>query len=254
MTAATPARTSRWAEPLVYLVTAAVTGLMTFLALELWKADLRVPLQYAGDALPTAAHFKTVIEEGWYEHQPRLGAPWGQVYFDFPTADNLHLIAAKVIALFTSDWAVALNVYFLVGFPIVAVAAVWFLRTCGVSRILTVAFATLFAIAPYHFYRGESHLWLASYYAVPLALGLLVLILRRQPLIGRGRSANPVLAWIVSPTARTVLWVVILATSSSYYSVFFLLFLAFTGIVSSSAIVNGGRSSSRSAWACSPWS
>ena len=134
------------------------------------------------------------------------------------------------MSLFTSDWAVALNVYFLIGFPIVAVAAVWFLRTCGVSRAMTVALATLFAIAPYHFQRGENHLWLASYYTVPLALGLLVLILQRQPLWGGGRSANPFLRWLLSPTARTVLWIALLATSSSYYAVFFLVLLAFTGV------------------------
>lgn len=221
----------RRAEPLLYLVTALITSVTTFFALTLWRADLRVPFEYSGDAIPTAAHFKTVIEEGWYEYQPRLGAPAGQFYNDFPTADNLHLIAAKVIGLFTSDWAVALNSYFLLGFVLAALAAVWFLRTCLVSRPLTVALATLFAIAPYHFARGESHLWLASYFAIPLGLGLLVLLFRREKLWARGRAANPVLGWMFSPASRTIVWIALLATSSSYYAVFFLILLAFTGIV-----------------------
>lgn len=223
--------TQRRPESLIYAAAAAVTSLVTYIALELWKADLRVPLVYAGDALPTGAHFKTVIEEGWYEHQPRLGAPWGQFYNDFPTADNLHLVAAKVIALFTSDWAVALNTYFLIGFPLIAIAAVWFLRTCGVSASLSIAFATVFAIAPYHFYRSEAHLWLGSYYAVPLALGLLVLLLRKEPLFAKGGASKQVLAYVFSPTTRTLAWIAILATSSSYYSIFFLVLLAFTGII-----------------------
>jgi hypothetical protein len=221
---------ARWAEPLLYAVTAAVTAVATYVALTLWRADIRVPFDYGGDALPTGAHLKTVIQEGWYEHQPRLGAPTGQFYSDFPTADNLHMIVGKLMSLFTSDWAVALNVYFLIGFPLAAVAAVWFLRVCRVSRPLTVALATLFAMAPYHFQRGEVHLWLASYYAVPLALGLLVLVLQRKPLWGGGRSSNPFLRWLLSPTARTVVWIALLATSSSYYAIFFIVLLAFTGV------------------------
>jgi hypothetical protein len=225
-----PSPGARWREPLLYVVTAVITAVATYVALALWRADIRVPFAYGGDALPTGAHFKTVIEEGWYEHQPRLGAPTGQFYSDFPTADNLHMIVAKVMSLVTSDWAVALNLYFLIGFLLAALSAVWFLRVCGVSRPMTVALATLFAIAPYHFQRGEDHLWLGSYYAVPLAVGLLVLLLQRKPLWGPGGSANPFRRWILSPAARTTVWVSLLATSSSYYAVFFLVLLAFTGV------------------------
>ena len=48
---------------------------------------------------------------------------------------------------------------------------------------MSVVGGTLFALAPYHFLRGESHLWLASYYVVPLAL---LVIVRVVP--GRARS------------------------------------------------------------------
>lgn len=225
-------RSRAWWQPewVVYAAATLVTAVLTFFALELWKGKLSVPFTYTGDALPTAAHFKTVMQEGWYEYQPRLSAPLGQSYNDFPTADNLHMVAAKVLGLFTSDWALALNLYFLAGFALTAITMVWFLRTCGVSKVLTVALATLYALAPYHFIRGESHLWLGSYYGVPLALGLLVLILGRKPLWGRGSQSSPVLAWLFSPTTRTLVFIVILAMSSSYYAVFFLILLATTGI------------------------
>ena len=107
---------------------------------------------------------------------------------------------------------------------------VWFLRTCGVSKLLTIALATIYAIAPYHFIRGESHLWLGSYYGVPLGLGLLVLLLGRKRLWGKGSQSSPVLAWLFSPTTRTLVFITILAMSSSYYAVFFLILLAATGI------------------------
>jgi hypothetical protein len=222
---------TRHAEGLLYLATALLTAMITVISLQLWKANLGVPFAYGGDAAAVGAHFKTVLQEGWYEHQPRLGAPAGQFYNDFPTADNLHLIAAKLIGLFTSEWAVAMNVYFLIGFVLTSLSAVWFLRVCGISRLLTLALAVTFAIAPYHFFRGEAHLWLASYYGVPLVLGLLVLIFQRKPLWSRGPSQNPVLAWLWSPALRTAVWIALLATSSSYYAIFFLVLLAFTGIV-----------------------
>ena len=224
----------RWfrnAETAVYLSAALVTTALTAVSLQLWRADLRIPFNYSGDALATAAHFKTVIETGWYESQSLLGAPSGQVYHDFPTADNLHMLAPDLLRPFTSDWAVALNVYFLLGFLFTALAAVWFLRKVGVSRVLTVVLATAFALAPYHFLRGESHLFLASYYAVPLAMGLLVMILRREPVWGLGRSPNRVLAVLGGQGLRTALILVVLGSSSSYYSVFFIALLSFTGLL-----------------------
>lgn len=231
MIAGPPIRAPWWSrEWFVYAASGLVTLALTAVSLRLWTARFDVPFTYAGDALPTGAHFKTVIEEGWYEFQPRLGAPFGQTYNDFPTADNLHLVAAKALALFTDDWAVALNAYFLIGFALAAVSAVWLFRTCGISKALSIVVATLFALAPYHFLRGESHLWLASYYAVPLGLGLLVLILTRRPLWGKGTHPIPVVAWAFGPASRTVLFISLLVTSSSYYGVFFLFLLAATGI------------------------
>ena len=215
----------------IYAAAAAVTALLTTLALELWKTDLRVPLTYRGDALPVSAHFKTVFEEGWYEYQPRLGAPFGQTYNDFPTADNFHLIVAKVMRIFTSDWALALNLYFLLGFVVIALAAVWVLRLCAISPWLSVALAAVYSIAPYHFLRGESHLFLASYYCVPLAIGLLVIVIRGGTIWGLNPLRTGLLRIVLSPTVRTLVIAGVLGTSSSYYSVFFLALLAPAGIL-----------------------
>lgn len=216
---------------LLYVLAAVLATVAAFFALDLWAADLAVPFTYSGDALAVGAHVKTTIEQGWYEYQPALGAPYGQTYNDFPTADNFHLIVVKVLALFSSQWAIVLNLYFLLGFSLIAIAAVWFLRTCGVSRALSLALSIVYAIAPYHFIRGESHLFLASYYAVPLGLGVIVLVLKRVPLWARGRNRNPILGLLFSPAARTVLFLAILGTSSTYYSVFFLFLIAAAGLV-----------------------
>jgi phosphoglycerol transferase len=217
-------------EWLPYAWALLLSSLATVLGLRLWHASLHAPFLYQGDALPTAAHFSTVLSQGWFEYEPRLGAPKGELYFDFPQADNLHLIVAKFIALFTDQWTVALNVYFLIGFPLAALAAVWFFRVVGVSKWLSVALAVAYAIAPYHFMRSEAHLYLGSYYPIPLALVLLVWVMRGEPLFTRRKTRNPILAVLTGRGAAVVLIGVILGTASQYYSVFFLILLFFAGI------------------------
>ena len=213
-----------------YFLSAGITALLTYFALALYKANLHVPWNYAGDSLPTGAHFKTVIEEGWYEHQPDLGAPFGQIYNDFPTADNLHMIAAKILGLFTHEWAVAINLYFFIGFILAAITGFWFLRLCRINPLLSTALAVSFAMAPYHFFRGEGHLWLGSYYCVPLGLGVLILILRGGSIWTARPSRWRWLGVLTGRGAFCVVAVALLATSSSYYAVFFLVMLAAAGL------------------------
>ncbi len=214
-----------------YALTAGVTTVVTYLALGLSSARLDIPWLYQGDSLSTAAHFKTVLEEGWYEYQPSLGAPAGQVYNDFPTADNLHMIAAKILGLFTDSWPVAINLYFFLGFVLAALTAFWFFRLCRITPAIAVALSVAYAIAPYHFMRGEAHLWLASYYCIPLGLGVLLMIMRGESLWTARASRWRALGVLTGRGAFAVVAVALLATSSSYYAVFFLLILASAGIL-----------------------
>lgn len=228
---AAPAR--RWwrAEWTVYAWAGVLSSIVTYISLRLWHLTITVPMLYTGDALPMAAHVKTVLKEGWFQYEPNLGAPTGELYYDFPQADNFHLIGIKVIGWFVPDWAASMNIYYLLGFPLAALAAVWFLRVVGVSRVLSVALAVVFAIAPYHFVRGEAHLYLASYYPVPLALVLLVWVFRGEPLWGVRPGVRRWWGVLTGRGAATLLIVALLGTASQYYSLFFLILLAFAGVV-----------------------
>lgn len=228
-----PPRARRWwtAEWTLYAAAGVLASLVTFVSLRLWHLKLTVPMLYSGDALPMAAHVKTVLKEGWFQYEPNLGAPTGEWYFDFPQADNFHLIGIKLIGWAVPDWAAAMNLYYLIGFPLAAITAVWFLRVVGVSRLLAVALSVVYAIAPYHFVRAESHLYLASYYPVPLALVVLMWVFRGEPLWTR-RPGVPKWWGILSGRgAAVVLITALLGTASQYYSLFFLILLAFAGIV-----------------------
>jgi len=240
MTAAAPITTKatpRWidavwgrTDAVLILIATLIATVLAVFALELWDARLDVPFTYWGDALSIAAHFKTVFETGWYEFQPALGAPFGQTYNDFPVADNLNFVAADVLRLVTADPIVAMNLYFIVGFPLSAATAVWFLRTCGIGRAPAVALAVVFAIAPYHFIRGEGHLFLASYFTIPIWLTLVLLVYRGAPMWGFGTRGGRARRVLLSPTMRTLLIAAITGTAHSYYAVFFLILLAVAGL------------------------
>lgn len=216
----------------LYLVAMVVTaGCLTWMS-RLWQATLSVPFSYTGDGVASSAYFKDVMQVGWYENQPNLGAPYGQHYHDFPFSDDLNPAMGKVLSLFTDDWAVAMNLYYLLGFLLCAATAVWFFRVCGLGAWFSVALSVLFALAPYHFLRGEGNLFLASYYCVPLAMAV-VLRLGRGESIWRIRAGRAV-TWPLRPLtgrgAGTTVILLLVVYSGAYYGLFTAFLVLFAGV------------------------
>ncbi len=214
----------------LYLYSLVVTAAVLTWVMRLWRATLSAPFYYSGDAVASAAYFKDVIQVGWYENQPNLGAPYGQHYHDFPFADDLNPAMAKVISLFTSNWAVAFNSYYLLGFLLAALTAVWFFRFCGVGSWMAVVLSVLYAVTPYHFIRNENHLFLASYYCIPLAMVLVVRATRGDGLWARRRGVNPVLSVLTGRGAGSILILALVVYSGAYYGLFTAFLLAFGGM------------------------
>jgi hypothetical protein len=221
-------KSSDWS---LYILTALVTGVLTTTALELWNAKLTVPLTYWGDALATADHFKTVMETGWFTYQPLLGAPYGQTYSDFPTAENLNFMAAGVFGFITRNFMVAMNLYYFAGFIAAALTALWLFRRLAISKSVSLVLATLFALAPYHFLRGESHLFLASYYIIPLSIEIVIRAIRGEALWTKLPRGSKWYRWLTSQAAGTLVILLLTATTETYYAVFFLILIAFAGLV-----------------------
>ena len=107
------------AEALVVAVAAVVVAVPL---LELWRVDWDVPFSYdGGDANFIAMLTKTIEDHGWYQRNPDLGAPFGQVLYDFPQGgDNFHLFALRVLTIPLS-FAGALNAFYILTFSAVAV-------------------------------------------------------------------------------------------------------------------------------------
>jgi hypothetical protein len=225
-------RTFRRREVLLYISSALVTSGLTTWALKLWHMSPSVPLRYDGDALSTAAYIKAIMQTGWYEHQPHLGAPFGQLYYDYPFADNLHLVIMGAMAFIVPKFGLIMNAYFLMGFPLAAVTATWFFRSVGIRRSFACVLAVLFALAPYHFWRGESHLFLTAYWPVPLFAVLLVRVIRGEQFWNRRLTprGSRLTRFLTLRNLGTVVILVVAGSATQYYGVFDLVILVFVAV------------------------
>jgi len=154
-----------------YLAAAILSLVTVVLVMQLWRADLRLPFAYHGEALYNGVLVKGILEQGWHLGNPALGAPTGLDLRDVPVSDNnLHFALIWPLRLVTSNYARAMNAYFLLTFPLTAVAALYVFRRFGLAVWPALGGSLLYAFVPFHFARGEQHLFLAAYYLVPLAV------------------------------------------------------------------------------------
>jgi phosphoglycerol transferase len=201
------------------LVDLALITLVTTSALivyKLWSAHLRVVFGYGGDGLLNDELAKNIVQSGWVQHTSRLGAPFGQTLYDFPiSGDNGHFLIMRAMAIFTSDWSLIINGFLLFSFYTSAWSSYLSLRWLRCGRLSAAVCALLFAFAPYHFIRGEGHLFLASYFVIPIAV-LLTIRASGQPLIASWRlrdgrrgatagvpSLHPAMGGVVPPVRRS---------------------------------------------------
>lgn len=196
-----------------YALVATLSVALALIALRFWNAQFGIPLVYGGDALAHGMHFEQLDGNAWYVTEPRLGAPFDQHFQDWPLPDFMHLVLAKFFTIFTSNFAVVMNLTFLAGFPLVAMSALWVMRQFKVSTVMAVVMATLYSLIPYHFARSEDHLFLGLYYAVPFGIWLAARVAQGERLF-TGRN------W---QTVRSVALCALISWTGVYYAAFTLI-------------------------------
>lgn len=205
------------------------------LILKLWRADLSVPIfRNYSDGTFTLASIKGLIDHGWYETNSNLGAPFGQVNHDFPAyiGDIISVLIIKTLALFSSNVALILNVFILVGFLLTALTAFLVLRRLRLSRPVALICAVLFAVGPYHFVRAQADLFLANYFGLPISGYLIIAILGGELLLAR-RSDNKgmVTTWLSRRTLATVGLSMTVGLAGLDYAVFTCLLVAVGALI-----------------------
>ena len=202
-------------------------------AMKLWRADLRVPLSYAGDSLVYSAFIKGIVDNGWYYHNYLIGIPSGLHMYDFPLPDNFHFLLIKLLSLFTSDHGLIINLFFLLTFPLTTLAALFVFRHFGIGYLPALLGSLLYAFIPYHFFRGEIHLFYSAYYMVPLMVLVILWVYLGRLLLFRqinGRTRLHLRDWRLGVA---VLVGIIIASSGAYYSFFGCFLLLIAGFIAS---------------------
>jgi phosphoglycerol transferase len=205
----------------LYLRSVLLSVVVTIFALHLWRADLRIPFNYTSDGNDSFINMmqtKTVIETGWNAHNPLLGAPGTLDQLDFPNPEFIHWMAIRAISIFTRDFGLAINAYFLLTFPLIALTTTLAARQIGLRKGTAILIAQLYTFLPFHFMRGEMHLSLAAYYALPLTIPAIVAVAAGIELRGLKR-------------AIAVVGFVSTALSSPYYAAFSIFFLGAAAVI-----------------------
>jgi phosphoglycerol transferase len=204
----------------------AVVAPIVVVVYKLWDAHFRVPFGYSHDALWYEAYTKSIIDNGWYFHNPRLAAPFTADWRDFPVGgENLHWLALKIIGLVTGDYALTVNIYFLLGFFLVALSAYFVVRYVKFSVPSALVVSVVFAFLPYHAFHGTNHLTRGVYYGVPLAILVLLWFAnyRREFFAERALRRGRLVAALVIA--------VVLGSSDTYYAAFFAALMACLALV-----------------------
>ena len=158
------------------VLAAVVPLVLAIVVLRFWRGDLAVPLEYYGDVNLQHLLVKSVIDQGWFFENPALGAPDQLELYDYPVlnGDTLNVLFLWVVGLFGAGSATAMNLLYLASFSLVGVTGFLALRRLGADPWPALVCSILYALLPYHFIRGEGHLFLATYYAVPAGAFLAV--------------------------------------------------------------------------------
>jgi len=191
---------------------------------------MEVPFCYSGDGLLNSLWIKSVIEHGWYLHNPRVGMPDGLEMHDFAVGDSVHFLLMKLLGLVWPNYAVVGNLYFLLGFPLAVFSSLFVLRRFNVSYGPALLGSLLYAFLPYHLFRGTVHLFLSCYFLVPLMVLVMLWVCQGEEILFR-RDKKSKGVWRNGKTLGSVLICALVACGGIYYAFFACGFLLLAGIV-----------------------
>ena len=202
--------------------------------MRLWDCDLRVPFTYFGDGVWTSLGIKGTIEHGWWWFNPSLGAPAAGLNFGaFPALDNTQFLIIKAISLFTGNYALTLNLFYLLTFPLTTVTSLFVFRKLKFSYAAALAGGLLYTFLPYHFFRSYQ-LHMASYYLLPLMILVVLWVLAGDSIMFRPRVIGrwPKLDFGFK-TIFALAVCILVGGCGIYYPFFSCLFLLLAGVIGS---------------------
>ena len=216
----------RAAGPYIWSALVALAGAVV--VMRLWHMHVGIPLYYSrgGEELMVLTWTKAMLDGGWYATISHLGAPFVMSTADYPLPALLHTLVLRGITLVVHHAPVAVNLYFIAGFPLIALVSTYALRRLGISSGAAVAMSVVYALLPFRFMRNEAALFASQYYVLPLLVLAVVWILRDHTLFDPAARR---------PTRDGYIFLVILlalAWDNTYDAVFGVMLLIFAGAAS----------------------
>ena len=224
-------RRERLVAAAFYLTAGGLPLAIVAILMRLWTLSLSKPFVAAGDALYTQAMIKGWFETGSIFTNPSLGAPGVAQFYDYPSADWANIAVVRFLGLLGAGPAAAMNLFYLTGYAAVGVTTAFLMRRLGASRLVAIAVAVLFALLPYHWLRGEAHLFLSMYWVLPLVLLVLVWLDSPSPPLIKLGGAGRLPLQLRAPQTIAALAIMVVASASGVYYVFFsCFFVAVVGL------------------------
>lgn len=214
-----------------YVAAVILCLLILIWVMELWRADLSVPFSYSGDALLSSMSIKGMIDNGWFLHNDFVGMPTGLDLHDFPGSDFFHLLLFKIISLFSPDYAVVMNLFFLLTFPLTTLTSLFVFRQFKLSYAPSIVISLLFAFLPFHFLRGQNHILIASYYMIPLMVMVILWVYSEEPFLFKHDPNNGKLKFEYNfKSISSIVICLLVASTGLYYAFFACFFLLVAGL------------------------
>lgn len=216
----------RYTHPsLQYLTLALLSFLLAWYFMGGFAIDFKIPLIYGGDGLFTSWIIKRLMDGVWYFNNNASGFPFGSNFLDYPASDVGNFFILKLLGLMTGNYAVTLNLYYLLSFPTTALVSFYVLRQFSVSVLLSWAGALIFTFLPFHFLRLP-HLLYTWYFVVPLFALFSLRVFSSHPFF-----FDQAVTW--RSKLKDICILLLLSSFGVYYAFFGILMLLFSGALAS---------------------
>lgn len=163
-----------WSEILYGILSGVISLILAYIIFDLKHIDLNVPFTYVGDAMDTLKVAQNFITGGGRFLFPNMGAPGMVTTENIPDICTIQYFCMWLLSFVIKRQGLLVNVYYLLTFVTISASTTISLRILRNSVGLSILGGILYAFLPYHFLRGESHIFLSTYAMVPLTCVLTI--------------------------------------------------------------------------------
>jgi phosphoglycerol transferase len=126
-----------------------------------------------------------------------------------------------MIGLFTSNWAIVFNLFYLLSFPLTTISSFYVFRKFNVSRAPAIMASLLYSFTVYHFAPGQYHLMYCIFFPVPLIIMVILWVCSEQLSLTRTEDGRTRLDLRNRKLiAGLLICVLIASTGGAYYGFF----------------------------------